>query len=281
MADQSKTHLGDRSPDVPRSVGVTTLVRHIALVGVAGLVTGLVVAGAGGRLLMRVAAIAGSDRAAGRLTESGFRVGEITLGGTLELVIFVGLFAGGTGAVIYLVTEPWLDWAGKWRGVIFGAFLLAVGSATSDALDPDNFDFVILGNKGFIVGMFVVLFLLYGLLLAWLSDQFDRRFREADPTGPLRSVRGYLVLVSLGAIMFLPPTVFFFVSEESCGCDPPRLVSVFLLGLALATVLMWVTRYTGRLASWSKGIRILGIGTFLGAAVAGTIRAVGDIVTII
>ena len=106
MADQSETHLGDRSSGVPRSLGVAPLVRHIALVGVAGLVTGFVVAGAGGRLLMRVAAIAGPDRAIGRLTESGFRVGEITLGGTLELVIFVGLFAGGIGAVIYLVTEP-------------------------------------------------------------------------------------------------------------------------------------------------------------------------------
>lgn len=89
------------------------------------------------------------------------------------------------------------------------------------------------------------------------------------------------MLVALGAIMFLPTTVFSFVSEESCGCDPPRLVSVFVFGLALATFLLWVARYTGRLASWSKGIRILGIGTFLGAAVAGTIRAVGDIVTII
>ncbi len=281
MADQSKAHLGDRSPDVPRSLGFAPLVRHIALVGVAGLATGFVVAGGGGRLLMRVAAIAGPDSATGRLTESGFNVGEITLGGTVELVLFVGLFAGGIGAVLYLIAEPWLDWAGKWRGVTFGAFLVAVGSATSDALDPDNFDFRILGNEAFIVAMFVVLFLLYGVVLVWLSDELDRRFRDADPVRPLRSVGGHMVLAVLGAILFLPPTVFSFVSEESCGCDPPRLVSVFVLALALATVLLWVARYTGRLASWSTGIRLLGIGALLGAGAAGTIRAVGDISAIL
>ena len=282
MADQSKTHLGDHSPDVPGSLGFAPLVRHIALVGVAGLATGLVVAGGGGRLLMRVAAISGPNSATGRLTESGFNVGEITLGGTVELVLFVGLFAGGIGAVLYLITEPWLDWAGKWRGVAFGAFLLAVGSATSDALDPDNFDFELLGNKAFVVGMFVVLFLLYGVVLVWLSDRLDLRFRDADPARPLRSVRGYLVLAALGAILFLPPTVGAFVSSEGlCRCDPPRLVSVFVLGVALATVLLWVARNTGRLASWSTGVRLLGIGALLGAGVAGTVRAVGDIAAIL
>ena len=79
MADQSKTHLGDHSPDIPDSLGFAPLVRHIALVGVAGLATGFVVAGGGGRLLMRVAAIAGPDSATGRLTESGFNVGEIPI----------------------------------------------------------------------------------------------------------------------------------------------------------------------------------------------------------
>lgn len=42
VADESSAHLGDDAPDVPRSLGVAPLVRHIALVGVAGLATGFV-----------------------------------------------------------------------------------------------------------------------------------------------------------------------------------------------------------------------------------------------
>ena len=186
MPDESHTRPGDSpAPSAPAAIGFACLVRHIALVGVAGLITGLLVAGGGGRLLMRIAAIAGHDDATGRLTDSGFRVGETTLGGTLELVLFIGLFAGGIGTILYLMSEPWLVWAGKWRGVVFGGFLLAVSSATSDALDPDNFDFELLGNKAFIVAMFVVLFLAYGGLLAWLSERLEDRARPPDPDRPI------------------------------------------------------------------------------------------------
>ena len=102
MSDESST-LADESPapSAPMAIGVAWLVHHIAVVGVAGLLTGLLVAGGGGRLLMRIAAIAGHDDATGHLTDSGFRVGETTLGGTLELVLFIGLFAGGIGAILY------------------------------------------------------------------------------------------------------------------------------------------------------------------------------------
>jgi hypothetical protein len=282
MPDESHTRPDDSpAPSAPAAIGFAWLVRHIAVVGVAGLITGLVVAGGGSRLLMRVAAIAGHDDAAGRLTDSGFRVGETTLGGTLGFVLFIGLFAGGIGTILYLMSEPWLVWAGKWRGVVFGGFLLAVSSATSDALDPDNFDFELLGNKSFIVTMFVVLFLAYGGLLAWLSERLEDRARSPDPERPMPSVTGYLILTAVGAILFVPTTFLLFLSAESCGCDPPRAVPLFLFGMAVATVLLWVTRYTNRLSSWTRGIKFVGIGMFLGAAVTGAVRAIGDIATII
>jgi hypothetical protein len=282
MSDESST-LADESPapSAPMAIGVAWLVRHIAVVGVAGLLTGLLVAGGGGRLLMRIAAIAGHDDATGHLTDSGFRVGETTLGGTLELVLFIGLFAGGIGAILYLMSEPWLAWAGKWHGVVFGAFLLAVSSATSDALDPNNLDFDLLGNKAFIVAMFVVLFLAYGGLLAWLSDRLEDRARPPDPDRPMQSATGYLLLTAVGAILFVPTTLLLFLSAESCGCDPPRVVPVFLFGMAVATVLLWVTRYTNRLTSWTRGIKVFGFGMILGAAATGAVRAIRDIASIV
>ncbi len=60
----------------------------------AGIVAGLLVPGLGGRLLMRITAATSPPEAQGRLTEAGEVVGEITLGGTVGFVLFVGWSAG-------------------------------------------------------------------------------------------------------------------------------------------------------------------------------------------
>ncbi len=87
---------------------ILALVRHVAVAGIAGVVTGVIIGGVGGRIVMRVSAIAAPDRVTGIRTENGFPIGDITLGGTLELVIFVGIFSGIVGAICYVITEPWL-----------------------------------------------------------------------------------------------------------------------------------------------------------------------------
>ena len=56
----------------------------------AGLVVGLVIAGLGSRLVMGLLAVADPD-AEGSFTESGNQIGDLTLGGTLGLVGFVGV----------------------------------------------------------------------------------------------------------------------------------------------------------------------------------------------
>lgn len=63
------------------------LVRHIAIAGIAGLATGIVVGGGGGRLFMRAAGAAARDTAQGARTEAGFTVGEVTFGGTVALIL--------------------------------------------------------------------------------------------------------------------------------------------------------------------------------------------------
>ena len=76
---------------------VAHLARHAALVGLAGAGLGAVVGGGGGRLVMRILALAAPERSLGQVTENGNRVGEVTVGGTIELVVFVGIFAGRRG----------------------------------------------------------------------------------------------------------------------------------------------------------------------------------------
>lgn len=256
--------------------------RHVALIGVAGVALGVVVGGLGGRLVMRIAALVAPDSVIGDLTENGFPIGEFTVGGTMTLLLFGGFFLGGIGAVIYLIVEPWLEWAGGWRGLLFAGFLVAANSTTVGVLDPDGLDFEILGNSPLIVGMFLLLFLLYGVLLAWVSDLLDRRLTHIDTDRPtMDSAGGWIVLAVVGAVFFIPPTFGQFVIAEVCGCEPPRLMSLFLLGLVVATTTVWVSRITGRLTAWTTGIRILGYGSLIGAAITGAIRAVRDIGTLL
>ena len=134
-------------------LGVAELIRHLALVGLAGAVSGAIVGGIGVRLVMRIAAVAAPDGLVGSVTENGNRIGDITAGGTFALVIFAGIPFGGVGAIAYLISENSLSWAGRWRHILFGIFLLVNGAPTT--LVPGNFDFSLVGNKVLVVGMFL------------------------------------------------------------------------------------------------------------------------------
>ena len=61
--------------------------RDIARGGITGLIVGLVGVGIGGRIVMRLAALLVPELV-GEFTENGFRIGDITPGGSLGLVVF-------------------------------------------------------------------------------------------------------------------------------------------------------------------------------------------------
>ena len=83
--------LADR--ELPTRAGASALdgMRSIAAIVGAGLVAGFLVPGLGGRLFMRLMAATSGSAAQGKLTEAEEVVGEITLGGSVGFVIFVGL----------------------------------------------------------------------------------------------------------------------------------------------------------------------------------------------
>ncbi len=152
---------------------VAEAIRHVALIGIAAVVTGVLIGGIGGRVFMRLSAVIAPDRATGAITENGAVVGDITFGGTVALIIFIGVFSGVFGGVVYTISEPWLSWAGPLRGVVFGVFLLATASLA--VFDPNNLDFVILGNDPRNVIMLGVLFLAFGPVLVSLIPALDKR----------------------------------------------------------------------------------------------------------
>jgi hypothetical protein len=135
----------------------------------AGLLVGLVVAGLGSRLAMRVLAVADPD-AAGIFTENGNVVGEITLGGTTALIVFIGIPLGLAAGLIVFAVRRWLPTGQPWRSLAFSAVLLALLGRT--VIDPDNIDFRLLSPTGLAIALFGLLFVVAGFSLPPLADHW-------------------------------------------------------------------------------------------------------------
>jgi hypothetical protein len=147
----------------------SALLRSLAGCLAAGVVVGLLVAGLGSRVVMRVLALVDAD-ARGTVTEAGNRVGEITAGGTLALILFVGIPAGVAAGLIVFLVRRWLPSRLVWRGPALSLVLLALLGGT--VIDADNIDFRLLEPSGLAVALFGVLFLFAGYALAVLADRW-------------------------------------------------------------------------------------------------------------
>ena len=148
---------------------VSALLRSLAGCVAAGVVVGLLVAGLGSRVVMRILALADAD-ARGTFTENGNRVGDITVGGTLGLVGFVGIPSGVAAGLIVFLGRRWLPSRPVWRGLALSLVLLALLGGT--VLDADNIDFRLLEPAGLAVALFGALFFLAGYALAVLADRW-------------------------------------------------------------------------------------------------------------
>lgn len=220
-------------PPVMRRLGYPNIAREIARGGLAGLITGLVVAGGGGRLAMRVASLV-DPSARGRTTEAGFSVGEVTLAGTVEFVVFVGFFTGILLAIIWVVVRPWLPSRGAARYLV-GA-LVGVAMGGRFAIDGRNIDFIILDPPLGQVAIFLVLATLTGAAVVAVDRWLERRL----PPPRTNVVIGYGIVAVIGLVLTVPSMLLFF-SAEDCACvSPPRLVGVFFIGLLLVTMASWL-----------------------------------------
>jgi MFS family permease len=248
-------------------------IRHMAIIGIAGLIAGVLIGGVGGRVFMRLSAVIAPDRA-GAITENGAVVGEITVGGTIAFILFIGIFAGGFGAVIYTISEPWLAWAGPMQGLVFGAFLLATGSVA--VFDPGNPDFRILDNDPRNVIMLIVLHLSFGVVLFAVLPGLARRLPTVDEQRPIDSIPGYIAMVMGGILLLLLVLANLFFAGI-CECDPPRLMGLFVIGMVLSTAAYRVAQVARPDDHTSRSILMVGYLSTIGAFVTGSIRAVSDI----
>lgn len=178
------------------------------LLVLSGLASGLLIAGPGGRLVMRLLAVTAGDDAQGLLTEAEERVGEITVGGTIAFVVFGGLFAGLVSAVAYLALRRWLP-VGRVGGLLLGALLLVVGATRVEPLRADNPDFDLVGPDLVAVGAFVVLVLVHGLAVVAIAGRLSHALPLPDIRFP--AILAYLP-VALIAASGVPFALFVVVS---------------------------------------------------------------------
>ena len=159
----------------------------------AGLGAGLIAAGAGGRLVMRLLAITSPD-AHGAITEAEATIGEITLGGTLGFVVFVGLPAGALAGVLYALAGPVVR-GGRAGGLALGAILLILAGA-NEPLRSENFDFNLVGPDWLSVLCFTALALFQGALVVALAARLSHGIPSVEP-GPRVLLVGRLALAAV------------------------------------------------------------------------------------
>jgi hypothetical protein len=168
-------------PARSRGDAMASRLREAAIVVAGAGIAGVLVGGLGSRLVMRLAALAAPE-VRGTVTENGNIVGEITLEGTVALMIVAGLSSTVLGSGVFVVARPWLPRRTFPRGLVLGAFLLALtGTAVVDAA---NADFVILDDRLLNVTMFSSLFLAVGLVASSAITVLDRRVPSAASLSP-------------------------------------------------------------------------------------------------
>jgi hypothetical protein len=237
--------------DLPTTPGATALdaLRSLAAVSGAGIVAGVLVAGLGGRLFMRVMAATSGNGAQGKLTEAEEVVGDITFDGTLGFVIFVGIAFPLVASLMYLAVRHFLPNPVALGGAIFGVILLG-GFGVTDPMSPDNVDFDILEPLWLAVVGITALALLFGVTFAALAARFDRAVRPLS--AGWRHAWTHLPLL----VLVLPP-----------------LVVVTALYVLLRVVLHGRTRETIDGPVHKPGMVVVGLGA-LAAGVASVAAAI-------
>lgn len=227
------------------SVAAATIARRSAWDGVlreaswgalAGALAGILVGGVLGRIAMRISgAMSDQSLVGSAVTGNGNILGDITLGGTLALVIFSGFIPGIAAGLVYAAVRPWLRPVGRWAGLAFGlALLAALGPLL---LEPFNIDFRKFGSPGLNVVMFALLFPLFGIAQHELLRLVERRRGSA----PAWSAMDYVGLALAGLILLavVAASVGVLVNPAEADLRPFSLVYWLAAGVAMRMAFGW------------------------------------------
>lgn len=239
-----------------------TILRDIVRGGIAGVVAGLVVAGIGGRLAMRLALLA-VPGSAGSLTENGNVIGAITLPGTVGLILFgaiIGLLFVGAS---WVSLAPWIPGAG-WRRAL-ATMPLAIALGGVGLIDGRNPDFAVLEHAPLVAAVLLLLVGAVGFVVALTDDGLDRILPKVTDDADGR-VHAYALLAALGGVLALPALL-----GALFGGDRPRVwVGLAFLVAGGATLVWWGLRSRGH-TSPPRALTLVGRAALVAIVVLGTI----------
>jgi hypothetical protein len=158
---------------------------------------GLLIGGVGGRLAMMLLARMNPD-ATGTTSDDGFRIGQFTVGATLQLLL-TGTFFGLLGACIYAVVRH-LMIGPRWFQVlcIAGGPAVVVGS---EIVHSGGVDFVLLEPLWLAIGLFLAIPALYAALLTLVAERWVEKERWALRTSLPVALVPLLLLIPLAPLL--------------------------------------------------------------------------------
>jgi hypothetical protein len=254
----------------PALSSVAEVLRDIARGGIAGIIVGILVAGLGGRLVMRLATILHEDKV-GLFTENGNRIGNITFNGTMALITFSGLGMGLVAGTIWVIVSPWIPGRGVARAFVTAIAAMALG--TPALIQRTNSDFIVLGYDPMVVVLLVGLVGLVGFSIALVDGALDARLPH--PLGGMRiSTTVYLIVTLMGLVLIFPLVLAILL-------DQPDYSAPIRAGWALAvagacTFTWWVLRVRGRSAP-PRALRLAGTVSLAVAVVLGVVTSLPHI----
>lgn len=235
----------------PMEAGFRALGRSAA----AGVLAGLLVGGLGGRVVMRISAIAADID--GALTEGGNRVGDVTVEGSIALIIFGGGLTGAVGGLILFTIGPWLPRRTSWRAASFALALPVMTGATIVA--AENRDFLILDPPELNIAMFLVLFAAFGAVAVLIDEALDGVMPRPAPAPPTPRRRYEAIALALPAVFI----ALLLLADEKLF----EAIFIFVAGVGTAARL--ANPSTEPSGQRSRRLRVLGFGALLGACISG------------
>ena len=251
---------------------VVSVLRDIARGALAGLIVGVLVLGPGGRIVMRLAAML-DPAAAGRATENGNRIGDITIEGTLVLLIFGGLLIGAASSVVWVAIQEWIPGRRFVRAAL--AALIAVALTGFQLVRPENHDFRILEPVVPILALLLGLVAIAGFAFAMVDGWLDRRLPQAS--GRRFPAIAVYVLMILAGLPFLILMLRIFLEPGFAVRNAPVGSGVAVLVVGLVTVAAWMTRIATGRREPPRTLRLIGGATLAVAVGAGTWHLAGQV----
>jgi hypothetical protein len=188
-----------------RGYGANALatLRAVTVTLYAAAIAGILVAGLGARLFMRILAATSPDSLRGVSTQADEEIGRVTFGGTAFLVVFGGLLAGLIGAGAYRLGRRWLPKVAWQAGAVTSVVLFGIFGAGQDVLAADNKDFQLLSPVWLAVLLIAATTALFGVTIAAVHDRLEVGLPQLSRS--VKSVAAYAPLLLFAMTIVVLP----------------------------------------------------------------------------